>query len=194
MAGRGREVRALSAPAPGPRRHAAVVVQHARPPALPAPALGAVVPRPARGVHQLAAAAVDPLQLLLPLLDTLVVSPRLDQSEMSRASRDLCRRQSQLTSRSFLSLLRLLRDPDLDLVLEFLAGSAGLVSGLAVSSAWSALSTMLTYEWTMLRGEATAHCSERGMEPGPAQHSTSQHLLLTTISPGGGAGLHLGAE
>ena len=63
---------------------------------------------------------------------------------MSTASRDLCRRQSQLTSRSFLSLLRLLRDPDLDLVLEFLAGSAGLVSGLAVSSAWSALSTMLT--------------------------------------------------
>ena len=50
----------------------------------------------------------------------------------------------------------------------------------------------------MLRGEATAHCSERGMEPEPAQHSTSQHLLLTTLSaytaPGGGAGLHLGAE
>ena len=50
----------------------------------------------------------------------------------------------------------------------------------------------------MLRGEAAAHCSERGMEPGPAQHSTSQHLLLTTLSaytaPGGGAGLHLGAE
>ena len=117
---------------------------------------------------------------------------------MSTASRDLCCHQSQLTSRSFLSLLRLLRDPDLDLVLEFLAGSAGLVSGLAVSSAWSALSTMLTYEWTMLRGEATAHCSERGMEPGPAQHSTSQHLLLTTLpantAPGGGAGLHLGAE
>ena len=87
---------------------------------------------------------------------------------MSTASRDLCIRQSQLTSRSFLSLLRLLRDPDLDLVLEFLAGSAGLVSGL-VSSGCSALSTMLTYEWTMLRGEATAHCSDRGMDPGPAQ-------------------------
>ena len=65
-------------------------------------------------------------------------------------------------------MLRLLRDPDLDLVLEFLAGSAGLASGL-VSSGCSGLSTMLTYEWTMLRGEATAHCSDRGMDPGPAQ-------------------------
>ena len=62
---------------------------------------------------------------------------------MSTASRDHRLHQSQLTSRSFLSLLRLLRDPDLDLVLEFLAGSAGLASGL-VSSGCSGLSTMLT--------------------------------------------------
>ena len=70
-------------------------------------------------------------------------------------------------------MLRLLRDPDLDLVLEFLAGSAGLASGL-VSSGCSALSTMLTYEWTMLRGEDTAHCSDRGMDPGPAHHKSTR--------------------
>ena len=49
-------------------------------PAAPGP-LPAVLP-PTRGAHQLPAPPVDPLQLLLPLLDLLVVAPGLSLSPL----------------------------------------------------------------------------------------------------------------